>query len=152
MSWDGVLATIETHLTTAGASLNPKATDIRHGEPKAFSSSKPVIAYWYAGDRESQTGGNTFTRTNIEEGVRIQLYAPDTIRLRNKTDVTEQYLRAGVRAIKAALWGDASLGGNAIGLDLDGSETGWFEVSAVLARTVGFTAWIDLAEVDVIAP
>lgn len=152
MSWDAALSAFEAHLRTAGDSLSPQATDVRHGEPKDFSSTKPVIAYWYAGDRESQTGGNTLTRTNLEEGVRVQLYVPDTIRLRNKTDVTEQYLRAGVRAIKAALWGDASLGGNAIGLDLDGSETGWFEVSAVLARTVGFTAWIDLAEVDVIAP
>lgn len=152
MSWDGVLTTIEGHLATAGASLDPKATDIRPGEPKDFSSVQPVIAYWYAGDRESQTGGNTFTRTNIEEGLRIQLYVPDTIRLRNKADATERYLRAGVRAIKAALWADASLGGNAIGLDLDSSETGWFEISGVLARTVGFNAWIDLAEVDVIAP
>lgn len=152
MSWDGVLSTFEAHLRSAGATLSPKATDIRHGEPKDFSTAKPVIAWWYAGDRESTTGGNTLTRTNIEEGLHVQVYLPGTVRLRNQTDDTERWLRAAVRAIKAALWGDASLGGNAIGLDLDGSETGWFEVSAVLARTVGFTAWIDLPEVDVIVP
>lgn len=152
MAWQDTLDVIEAHLLAAGATLTPKVTNIRHGEPTALSSGKPVYAYWYAGDRESQTGGNTFTRTNLEEGIRIQLYAPGTIRLRNQTDTTEQFLRAGVRAIKARLWGDAALGGNTIGLDLDGSETGWFEISGMLARTVGFTAWLDLAEVDVIAP
>ncbi len=151
MSWDGALGALEADLVAAGATLTPKITTVREGEPDALST-VPVLAYWYAGDRESSTGGNTLTRTNIEEGVRIQVYVPGSIRLPNVTASTERYLRAAVRAVKAALWGDASMGGNTIGIDLDGTETGWFEVSAVLARTAGFTAWLDLAEVDVIAP
>lgn len=151
MSWDGALAALKADLVAAGASITPKITTIREGEPDALST-VGVIAYWYAGDRESSTGGNTLTRTNIEEGIRIQVYVPGSIRLPNVTASTERYLRAAVRAIKAQLWADASLDSNTIGIDLDGTETGWFEVSAVLARTAGFTAWLDLAEVDPILP
>lgn len=151
MSWEAALDVIDAHLLAAGATLTPKVTTVRDSEPDALST-VPVFAYWYAGDRESSTGGNTLTRTNLEEGVRIQVYVPSSIRLPTVAGTLERYLRAATRAVKAQLWGDASLDGNVIGIDLDGTETGWFEVSGILARTAGFTAWLDLAEVDVIAP
>lgn len=153
MSWEAALDTLQAHLVAAGAAVTPRITDVRHGEPKDLRSAKAVLAYWYVGDRESQTGGNTLTKTNIEEGVRIQLYVPGSVRLRNQTDAAELYIRAVVREIKRRLWGDGDLGqADVIGLDIDGTETGWFEVSGVEARTAGFTVWIDQPFVDDITP
>lgn len=153
MSWDGALASIEAHLVAAGAAVTPKITDVRHGEPKDIRNPQGVLAYWYAGDRDSQTGGNTLTKTNIEEGVRIQLYVPGSIRLRGQTDTVEKYLRAVIREVKRRLWADGDLGqADIIGLDIEGTETGWFEISGVEARSAGFTVWIDLPFVDDISP
>jgi hypothetical protein len=148
--WQETLDLIKAHLLAAGATLDPKLTDVRDHEPTDIRMTAPLAAYWYAGDRESETGGNTMTAVNIEEGIRIQVYWPDSVRM--EAGAVERYLRAAVRAIKARLWNDASLGGHTIGLDLDGSETGWFEISGIVARSVGFTAWLDLAEVATIAP
>src|SRR3990172_5690158 len=113
MSWTGVIAAIDADLVAAGATVSPAIVTIRQGEPDAVNL--PVIGYWYVGDRESLTGGNTFGKTNIEEGVLIRIYRPGSVRATGLDDSLEVWVRSAARACKAALWGDAPLGGKSIG-------------------------------------
>ena len=100
MSWAGVLSTIDAHLVTAGATLTPPVTAIRQGEPDAVTT--PVFAYWYIGDRESKTGGNTLARTNLEEGVLIRGYFPGSLRVKSQDAALEVLVQAAKAAIRGA--------------------------------------------------
>src|SRR3972149_2432195 len=115
MSWAGVIAAIDADLVTAGATLSPAITEIRQGEPDAVNM--PIIGYWYVGDREAEAGGDSLTKTNIEEGVLARISRPGSVRATSLDDSLEVWVRSAVRACKAALWGDAHLGGDRIGLD-----------------------------------
>lgn len=150
MSWSGVLTAIDAHLVAAGATLTPTVTAVRQGEPDAVTT--PVFAYWYAGDRESETGGNTFGRTNIEEAVVIRGYFPGSTRVRSQDATLEELVQAAKAAIRARIWADFELGGNAIGVDIQPTTSGWAQVGDSFARTFEFTVWVDLAEVDPITP
>ncbi len=150
MSWAGVIAAIDAHLVAAGASLTPSVTAVRQGEPDAVTV--PVFAYWYAGDRESETGGNTFGVTNLEEAVAVRGYFPGTVRAKSQDATLEVLIQAAKAAIRSALWADALLGGNAIGIDITPTQSGWTQVGDALARSFEFTVWVDLAGVDDITP
>lgn len=149
MSWSGVLSTVHTHLTTAGASLSPTITLIRRGEP--FSSLERQIAYWYDGDQESTTGGNTLTRVNIQERLTIRCYWPVLNRDAQWMSDIEVQVQAANRAIQSALWGDAHLGENAIGLDIGNTQAGWQPVGEAWIRVLTIPVLVDLAETEVIA-
>src|SRR3989304_2987544 len=149
MSGAGVIAAIDADLVTAGATLSPAITEIRQGEPDAVNM--PIIGYWYVGDRESLTGGNSFGKTNIEEGVLVRIYRPGSVRATSLDDSLEVWVRSAVRACKAALWGDAHLGGNSIGLDITDTVAAWEAIGNVLCRIATFTVWVDEAFVDDIA-
>ena len=150
MAWADLLAVVDTHLVAAGATLTPPVTGIRHGEPDAVTT--PVFAYWYGGDRESTTGGNTFGKTNIEEMLIIRGYFPGSLRVKSQDAALEELIRAAKAAIRLRLWADGQLGGNAIGIDLDPTLSGWSVVGGSIVRTFEFVLWCDLAEVDTIAP
>ena len=151
MTWAQVMAAVETDLVAAGATLDPAILSVRQGEPDTVSV--PLIAYWYEGDRESLTGGNTLTRTNLEEGIRVRIYRPGSVRAPVKDAGWEVWLREANRAVKDALWGDFTVGGTGpIGIDLDATSTTWLIVGDALCLTAEFVLWIDLAEVDTIAP
>ena len=137
---------MEAVLGPAGATLSPAISDIRQGEPDAVNM--PIIGYWYVGDRESLTGGNTFGKTNIEEGVLVRIYRPGSVRATSLDDSLEVWVRNAVRACKAALWGDAHLGNNAIGLDITDTVAGWENIGNVLCRIATFTVWVDEAFID----
>jgi len=149
MSWAGIIAAIDADLVAAGATVSPAILTIRQGEPDTVNL--PVIGYWYVGDRESLTGGNTFGKTNIEEGVLIRIYRPGSVRATSLDDSLEVWIRSAIRACKAALWGDAHLGNNAIGLDITDTVAGWENIGNVLCRIATFTVWVDEAFVDDIA-
>ena len=146
MSWAGVIAAIDADLVTAGATLSPAISEIRQGEPDVVNT--PIIGYWYVGDRESETGGNSLTKTNIEEGVLVRIYRPGSVRATSLDDSLEVWVRGAVRACKAALWGDVYLGGNSIGLSITDTVAAWENVANVLCRTATFTVWVDQAFVD----
>lgn len=148
MTWVGVISAINTNLETAAASASIPL--VRQGEPDNLNTD--CIYYEYAGDRESRTGGNTLTKTNVEERVRVTVLLRGSVRATAIDSSLEVRLRDAARACKAALWGDWSLGGNCIGLSVDDTETGWVNIGDQLARFAAFDLLIDLAEVDTIAP
>jgi hypothetical protein len=150
VSWAGVITAIDANLVAAGATLTPIIDAIRQGEPDAVDM--PLIAYWYGGDRESQTGGNTFGKTNLEELVYVRIYFPGSIRADSLDSSLEVRIRNAKAAVLHALWGDASLGGNAIGLDVQDTTSGWAAVGNALCRVVELAIWVDLAELDDIIP
>jgi hypothetical protein len=155
MTWAGVLSTVSTHLTTAGATLSSPdtgtaVTNIQAGEPSGVT--QPSLHYWYDGDRESTTGGNTLTKVNMEELVRIGIFVPVGLnRSPAKDAVVETFMRNAKFAILDALWGDVQLGGNCIGIEIPPVESGWTVVGDTLCRTVQILLWVDLAEVHTIA-
>ena len=151
MSWSGVVSVYNAHLVTAGATLSPKITTVLRGQPTGLTT-VPVISYWWGGRRESTTGGNTLTRVNLEEALVTMIYVPESVRLPNRAETIEDYLRGAVDAFQSELWGDVQLGGNAIGIsELDAVESGWATVSGTEARMASWTVWVDLAEVHSIA-
>ena len=145
-----MLSTIDSHLVAAGLTLTPPVTAIRHGEPDAVTT--PVFAYWYAGDRESTTGGNTLGKTNLQEGIVIRGYFPGSLRVMSQDAVLEVLVQSAKAAIRNRLWGDGYLGGNCISLELENTVAGWSVVGNAVVRTFEFVLWVDLAEVDTIAP
>lgn len=149
MTWAGALSVLDAHLVTAGATLTPPVTAIRQGEPDEVNV--PVFAYWYTGDRESTTGGNTLARTNLQEGIVIRGYFPGSLRVKSQDATLEVMIREAKAAIRSALWGDGYLGGNCITLTLEDTVSGWSVVGGALCRTFEFVVWIDLPEVDVVA-
>src|SRR3990172_9418512 len=146
MSWTGVIAPIDADLVAAGATVSPAILTIRQGEPDTVNL--PVIGYWYVGDRESLTGGNSFGKTNIEEGVLVRISRPGSVRATSLDDSREVWVRSAVRACKAALCGDVYLDGNSIGLSITDTVAAWENVANVLCRTATFTVWVDQASVD----
>lgn len=154
MSYAGAVTTYQARLVAAGQAVTPKITTVVRGEPKALAQ-VPVIAYWWGGRRESDTGGNTFGKVNVQEGLVTTIYVPDSVRLKNRASQIEDYLRSVVDAIWEQLWNSGpqawSLGGHAIGIELSTVAVGWADVSKITARTADFTTWVDLAEVHTIA-
>jgi hypothetical protein len=151
MSYADAIVHLQTDLETAAATLTPKM-HVTAGEPSAFDPAA-VIAYWYTGDRESTSGGNTLDRTNVEEGILIRCYWP-------ATSVAEKVaLELAVQAAKAAivhqLMGAASLGSNAIGLKIDDADSVWMTFgdaeNKAVVRTLSIQLWLDFADVDPIA-
>ncbi len=150
MSWANAMAAIGTNLTAAGATISPAIKTVVEGEPDTVNV--PAYAYWYAGDRDSATGGNTFGKTNIEEGVEVTVYWPGSVRFPSGNQTVERWLHDATRAAKHALWTDIELGGNAIGLDIDETVAGWASIGGTLCRIATFVVWVDEAWVDDIAP
>lgn len=151
MTWAGVLTNYHAHLVTAGATLSPKITTVLRGQPSALTT-VPIVAYWWGGRRESSTGGNTLTKVNVEEALVTMIYVPESVRLPNRAQTVEDYLRDAVNAFQNQLWADYDLGGACLGIaDLDAVEAGWATVSNIEARIASFTTWVDLAEVHTIA-
>ena len=78
----------------------------------------------------------------------MRISRPGAVRATSLDDSLEVWIRNAVRACKAALWGDAHLGNNAIGLDITDTVAAWENVANVLCRTATFTVWVDQAFVD----
>jgi hypothetical protein len=146
MTWATVVSTLHAHLVAAGATLTPPITNVKSGAPSAFLVD--TIWYEYAGDRESQTGGNTLGKTNLEEGFLVSVVFPGAIRDTPNDGALEIRMRDAARAIKNRLWGDWSIGGESIGVDITDTESDWAISGDSLIRAVQFTVWIDEAWVD----
>jgi hypothetical protein len=149
MSWTGAVAAIKTHLTTQGAALTNPIGIVRETEPLSIPAR--MIAFWYSGDRQSATGGNTLTKTNIEEQFTIRAYWPVADNSETLAAARDAEVHALLRLISAALWGDVELGGQAIGLSVEPAEVGWLDVDGANVRTLTVPVWVDLAEVDTIS-
>jgi hypothetical protein len=149
VTWSGALTVIDARLVTAGAGLAAPITAVRQGEPDAVTTR--TLAYWYGGDRP-EDGANTLGQTTVEELIVIRGYFPGSIRALSQDATVEIQLQAAKAAVRAALWGGFTLGGNCIGLDLDPTETGWTVVGDALCRMFEIKAWIDLGQVETIAP
>lgn len=149
MSWSGAMTTLQANLALAAADVSPTIPLVRQGEPDALN--QDTIAYWAAGTRPSTTGGNTFTKVNIERGVTVIGYLRGATRAAVLDAATELRLVALEEALFIRLWADADLGGNAIGIAIEESTYGWIDLASQLARTVSFTVWIDLPEVATIS-
>lgn len=149
MSWTGAVAQIKTHLTTAGASLTNPIGIVRETEPLSIPGR--MISFWWSGDRQSETGGNTLAKTNIEEQFTLRAYWPVADNAETLAAARDAEAHALLRAITALLWGDIDLGGSAIGVSLSPAEVGWLDVDGANVRTLTVTLWVDLAEVDTIS-
>jgi hypothetical protein len=149
MTWAGALSAIDAHLVAAGATLTPPITAVRQGEPDAVNTT--TFAYWYGGDRP-EDGANTLGQTTIEELVVIRGYFPGSIRTLSQDATVEVQLQAAKAAVRTRLWGDIDLGGHAIGLALDPTQTGWTVVGDALCRMFEISLWVDLGFVDTISP
>jgi hypothetical protein len=154
MTWAGAISALETALTTAAATVNALDTskepfDVKGGPP--FSATSRQVRYWYEGDQESTSGGNTLTRENVEERITIRWYWPVISRDDAWQTAIEIQLQAANRATHSALLGDAHLGEHAIALRIDETTTGWESVGEAWLRTLDIPIRIDMAEVSVIA-
>jgi hypothetical protein len=146
MSWATAIAQYQTNLRTAAAALSPAIPSalVRKGEPAELNAD--TIGFWLDGWRDSHTGGETFTRKNIERGIRTTIYLRGSVRAGAIDDALEDRLVAVEEALIAALMLDRDLAGNAIGLFIDEGAYGWEAIGDQLARTASWVAWIDLAE------
>ena len=150
MSWSGVLSTLQTHLETVGAALTPAITYVRASEPAALP--QDMIVYWYEGDQESTTGGNTFGKVNTQERLTITVFWRVGDRKDDYAADLEVSAREANRAIQAALWGDTYLGGNAIGLDIGSTSMGWVQYEpGRWARTLTLPLVVEMAETATIS-
>jgi hypothetical protein len=149
MTYTAAIAVLETHLDTVGAGLTRPILDVRQGEPPNVPA--PLLWYAYQGDRESTTGGNTLGKTNIEELVEVGACWPITDPSRSDRSPLEALVHEAKAAIKAALWGDVTLGGTCIGLDVGEATAEYAVIDNALVRTLRIPVAIDLAFVDDIA-
>lgn len=149
MTYALALPVLAAHLVTVGAALSRPILDVRQGEPPTVAA--PLIWYAYQGDRESQTGGNTLNRTNLEEGLEVGVSWPINDPSRTDRTPLETLVHEAKASIKARLWGDVTLGGNCISLDVGDAVTEYGVIDGALIRTLRIPVWIDLAEVDTIA-
>ena len=149
MSWSGVLSTLDSHLATAAAAIN--ALDATQepfivrpgGEP--FSAVARQVSYWYEGDQESTTGGNTFGKANRMEKLTIRWYWPMLSRDPVFATRVEVQMEAANRATQAAIMGDDHLGENAIATFIEETTAGWQQVSEAWIRVLTIPIRIDLA-------
>ena len=153
MAWSDLLSVLNAHLVTAGATLTPAITYVRRGEP--VSIPVDTIAYWYDGDQESSTGGNTFTKVNVGERITITVY----FRVGDHKDSydanLDERIRAANRAIQARLWGDTHIGENCIGLAIENTRTAWVQYDVGpperWAKTLTIPIAVDMAETESIS-
>jgi hypothetical protein len=150
MTYADALTVYHAHLVAAGAAVSPAITTVVRGEPSALST-VPVIAYWWGGRRESVFGGNTLSSVQLDEAMVTTVYVPDGIRLPNRNQTVEDYLRDVIHQIHDRLWADAHLGENVIGLDLSETVAAWAVLSNITARTASFTCWLPFVDVHAIA-
>jgi len=153
VTWAGAVAALDTALTSAAATVNALDTskepfDVHPGEP--FAKLSRQVRYWYDGDQESTSGGNTLTRENVEERITIRWYWPVINRDDAWLGAVETQMQAANRATHAALLGDAHLGEHAIALRIDDTSTGWQAVGEAWLRTLDIPIRIDMAEVSTI--
>ena len=145
MTWTGATTVYGQRLATAGLTVTPPVKSISYGEPKDLTSNVVHIAYWWGGRRESNTGGNSFAKVNVEEALTTTVYIPDGVRIPSAIGTIEEYLRAIVDACHSALWGGWSLSGNVIGISVDDVTAEWQVLSGITARTATWVTWLDLA-------
>lgn len=144
--YEAAITVLASHLTTAGAAVTPAVTRIRRGEP-VTAPNTPMLAYYYDGERESTTGGNTFGKVNIEVLVRIGGLFPMSSDDDAVSSALDKWTYSMVRAITSRLYGDASLGGNCIGIEIDTPELVWWQPGGQI-RGFELPVWIDLAEIE----
>lgn len=157
MSWDGAIDRIGVHLDAARAAVNATYGDrdpfsaTHLGEP--FGALTKQVAYWYDGDQESTTGGNTLGQQNVEEKLTIRWYVP----VLNRSDgtwrgETERILRACNRETQTRLMGDAHLQqSDVIGLSTPGGTAGWQQVGEAWIRVLTIPLFVDMPWVAAIA-
>lgn len=150
MTWAGCVSAVDADLTAAAATLNPVPV-VQSGEPPA-APVVPIIAYWWIGERESSLGGHTLGLSMYEQGLMVKIYVPtSTARLAPTSTALEIYLQGAVRAIKAKLWANTHLGGNAVGIEIETVTAGWTDIAGTLVRSAEFPLWIDQGGDDTIA-
>jgi hypothetical protein len=154
VTWAGAVAQLKTNVTTATTDIGGDWL-VRHGEPDALV--QDTLALWPTGSQPSRTGGNSYTKVNIERGVQVTGYLRGSIRIGEIDDALEARLVDLEEKLFTRIWADADLGGNSIGLAIDGSTYGWVEIGGnaatpgQIARTVSFVVWVDLPEVATIS-
>ena len=149
MSWTGAMTALAANLTTGAAAIADPITLVRAGMPETITVDQ--IAYWASGSRDSQTGGNTLTKVNRERGVQVVAYLRGSMRASVADETLELRLIELEGQLLVALWADADLGGNAIGITIDEITYDWAVVGDQVARTLQFIVWVDLAELATIS-
>jgi len=121
------------------------------GEPVQVPS-KPVIAFWYAGDEPYTAAPKTLGNVMVTERFRIQAYFPVIASPTIKKNV-DLSLWDTVRNVKAALTGDSNLNALVTDLDMDDATTSYFQWnSGAVSRIVTFDLLVHDLEAETITP
>jgi hypothetical protein len=152
MSWAGALAAIQADLVLAAAVVNALDTGKDAFTPypgDALSAIERRLRYWYLGDQESDTGGKTLGKNNVQERIKIRWSWPIVNRDDPWTAALELQVQAANRATQKYLLLDEHLKNagteNAIGLSWKGGEAGYTQVGEAWIRILDLDVLVDMA-------
>lgn len=150
MTFAAALAVLDTHLVTAGATLSAAnaITDVLAGEPGTPPGR--CARYWYEGDgAPARMGGQrTLGDQMTGERVTVRLYWPVSTRDRTVAPRLEADVQAAARAIKHALIGDSTLGGNCTDMEVGDADAGWLLLDSATWRTLSIPLVLDFVDLD----
>jgi len=139
------------------ANTTPSFT-VHVGEPLALAPDySPWACFWYDGESEPPEGGQTLGNVMVYE--RFQVMCLWHRRVEPTTlEALEKEIWDANRSLKAAIWGDSTLGGLVTDLDVSDSVTdyGLFPLQGVanapFYRTLEFQIFVKDLEAEAIAP
>ena len=146
MAFSDVLNRIETHATTAGASLTVPITDVKIGYPKA--TGRCVRIFWGGEVRPVKMGDSeqVLNGQMVSDLVVIVAFWPLSNLSETMAETIELEARAFTAAFRTAVLGDSQLNGNVTDLYLQHGETDFPVLAGTQYRTVTFEAICDFTE------
>lgn len=144
------MTTLDAHLVSAGATIDPVFKDIGRG---ASVPTGRCIRYWYEGDGEPVRMGapRTLTDEMVGERVRIRAFWPLPSAAKTYTSAIDVEAQALKAAIKSRLVGDSQLGGQCVDLDVGSAEVDFVDIAGTAYMTLDLPLTLDLVDVDTIA-
>lgn len=152
-AWGDAMTTLEGLLDTARSDVNAALgtgvshfEETRRGEPSNITLFKGV-AYWYEGFQESETGGNSLAKVNIQEKVTVRWYIPVISRDAAFSERQEDQLQACNLATLIRLFGSVHLGQPTfvIGMSIINSTAAWQNVNDAWTRVLTIPVLLDCA-------
>lgn len=150
MSFTAVLDAIETHATTAGASLTIPITNVKIGYPKA--DGRCVRIFWGGEAEPIRMGAHRVLNGELVADLIVVIaFWPLSTLSAEQAEVVELEARALTAAFRTAVLGDSQLGGQSTDLTLGYGQTDFPILAGALYRTVSFEITTDFSEY-VLAP